>query len=522
MLKINKTSALLCVAGIALTSCLALTACNTADNRAPEEKIPTSYVAVDVNPSVEFVLDQHDSVLSMTGVNTDARVMLFNESGFIGEKMDAAYARMLQLADESGLIGDDFKNVGVSVYSTYSSAAQRVYADMDAAAAALNETEGVVVTNVRADDLALSCELDELKADPATAATFDDMTLEKFRLVKRVSQYDAMDVSTAAAMSDSALIASVRDVQADSDTKLGKLYDRAVAEAKFVLESATQSAKDALYPLYFADKTFDDGIWNWLTNSRHWAYANIYVAIHSLYINLEHYYNSLSAYLRDPVFTLDDFKTALENVSQSFKDAVTNIFGDKQQDENGEITEDVINANLSGIYRNLPAAEREEFKRQYIALKQTALDDPPVEEHVSKDGILQEIADAFNAIKNDITNSEFLNKVKDWINQTLDALGLTEMFDSIKTSLEEAFEGVDFASIFDVKRAISRVKEASDWAYGKMELTDDDVDNVSALESNISDELAAAKASFQSTVADAKKAAARWLEDAKNAFGIND
>ena len=518
MLKINKTSALLCVAGIALTSCLALTACNTADNRAPEEKIPTSYVAVDVNPSVEFVLDQHDSVLSMTGVNTDARVMLFNESGFIGEKMDAAYSRMLRLADESDLIDDGSNIVGISVYSVDPAVAQRVYADMDAAAQALNESDDIDVANVRADDLALSCELDELKADPSSAATFDDMTLEKFRLVKRVSQYEDIDVSAAAALDDGALIASVRDVQADSDTKLGKLYDRAVTEAKFVLESATQSAKDALYPLYFADKTFDDGIWNWLTNSRHWAYANIYVAIHSLYINLDHYYNSLSEYLRDPVFTLDDLKEALANVSQTFKDAVTNIFGQKQQDENGEITAEVINENLSGAYRNLPAAEREEFRQQYIALKKTALEDPPVEEHVSKDGILQEIADAFNAIKNDITNSEFLNKVKDW----MDALGLTEMFDSIQTSFKEAFEGVDFANIFDVKRAIGRVKEASDWAYGKMELTDNDLDAVSALEGNISQELADAKASFQETVADAKKAAARWLEDAKNAFGANN
>ena len=246
------------------------------------------------------------------------------------------------------------------------------------------------------------------------------------------------------------------------------------------------------------------------------------MAIHSLYINLDHYYNSLSEYLRDPVFTLDDLKEALANVSQTFKDAVTNIFGQKQQDENGEITAEVINENLSGAYRNLPAAEREEFRQQYIALKKTALEDPPVEEHVSKDGILQEIADAFNAIKNDITNSEFLNKVKDWIDQTLDALGLTEMFDSIQTSFKEAFEGVDFANIFDVKRAIGRVKEASDWAYGKMELTDNDLDAVSALEGNISQELADAKASFQETVADAKKAAARWLEDAKNAFGANN
>lgn len=533
MPRLNKTSAILCAAGAMISVCCLFTACNNADNKSvSEEKVPTTYVAVDINPSVEFVLDQNDSVMSVTGINTDAKVLLFNEGGIVGSKIDDALAHVIGLAKESDMLSDENGNIGLSVYSS-GGAAERVYDSLDDVVTQFGRENGIELTSEHTVDLALSYELDHTDAASGAGA----MSLERYRLVKRVSQYTDDDITATAAMTDRQLISKVRDVQADSDTKLGKLYDRAVTEAKFVLESATVSAKDSLYALYFADKTFEDWPLNYLTNSRRWAYANIYLTLHSLSLNLNHYYNSLNEYLHDPVFSFDDLRAAFERMKSYLSGETDKSLSDKLVDENGDITSDSVNAYLNGVYRNLPREQRNGFKAQYVAMRQEILDNPPVEQHVkyiTQDseqtventgigGIKKQLSEAFEAIKDDINNSRFLQKLSDWLSDALDTLGLSDMYTQLRERMSEItdnLDDIDFASLFDIKRAIERVDKVSDWAYDKMELGDEDLAKVAALESNITEQLKDAKASFESTLADAKKAATQWFADAKLALGI--
>ena len=57
-----------------------MSACNTGKANAQ------TYVAMDINPSVEFVLDENDKVIAVKAANSDAEILLYGEIGGQGRE----------------------------------------------------------------------------------------------------------------------------------------------------------------------------------------------------------------------------------------------------------------------------------------------------------------------------------------------------------------------------------------------------------------------------------------------------
>ena len=96
-----------------------LVACNSIYTSHPHTSEPqraTSFVRIDVNPSVELVLDQNDVVMSAYGANRDGKVLLFEESGIVGAELDVALGNIASCAVRYGYVKDD-ANVSVEVVS---------------------------------------------------------------------------------------------------------------------------------------------------------------------------------------------------------------------------------------------------------------------------------------------------------------------------------------------------------------------------------------------------------------------
>ena len=102
----------ICLALCLLTTVLSavvLIACNSVYTNAPgtpEPQKATSFVCVDVNPSVELVLDQNDVVMSACGANTDGKALLFEEDGIVGADLDVAIGNVAALSVKYGYISD--------------------------------------------------------------------------------------------------------------------------------------------------------------------------------------------------------------------------------------------------------------------------------------------------------------------------------------------------------------------------------------------------------------------------------
>lgn len=89
----------LSMAIITLLSLLGLVSCG---NLEPEEGTVTR-MTVDINPSVEFMLDDENKVVSVTALNDDGSILIVGES-FIGKTPEEAVELMVSIAAETGYL----------------------------------------------------------------------------------------------------------------------------------------------------------------------------------------------------------------------------------------------------------------------------------------------------------------------------------------------------------------------------------------------------------------------------------
>ncbi|MBR6745741.1 MAG: hypothetical protein IKM00_11095 [Clostridia bacterium] len=89
----------LALAILTLVSTLVLTSCNKAT---PEEGTVTR-VTVDINPSVEFMVDDQNKIVSVTALNDDGSILIIGET-FIGKTPEEAVELMVSIAAETGYL----------------------------------------------------------------------------------------------------------------------------------------------------------------------------------------------------------------------------------------------------------------------------------------------------------------------------------------------------------------------------------------------------------------------------------
>lgn len=84
---------------LTLTSMLAFTSCN----KSTPEKGTVTRMTVDINPSVEFMIDDQNKVVSVTALNDDGSILIIGEA-FIGKTPEEAVELMVSLAAETGYL----------------------------------------------------------------------------------------------------------------------------------------------------------------------------------------------------------------------------------------------------------------------------------------------------------------------------------------------------------------------------------------------------------------------------------
>ena len=98
-MKMKLLCALLCM--ILLASVLALTSCEKAPVT-PEEGTVTR-MTVDINPSVEFMVDDQNLIVSATALNDDGSILIAGEA-FVGKTPEQAAEMMVTLAAQTGYL----------------------------------------------------------------------------------------------------------------------------------------------------------------------------------------------------------------------------------------------------------------------------------------------------------------------------------------------------------------------------------------------------------------------------------
>ena len=220
---------------LAAGTCALLAGCGGEDSEA------AARMQVDINPSVEFILDEDNKVLSVTALNDDGALIIAGEA-FVGKTAEDAVELMVSISTEAGyLVKGDLSagQDGITISITGDEeAAQKLYDDVKAGIDAFLEESGINAAVERGEALKLDA-LRALvqKADPTlTDEEVASMTEEQLLNALKISRIETAQLLTE----------ELREAYAAA-----KEYDFRFAER--------QATKDIISGLGSAYQTFLDG-----------------------------------------------------------------------------------------------------------------------------------------------------------------------------------------------------------------------------------------------------------------------
>lgn len=153
------------------------------NNKTPQVK-PKALVSVDVNPSIELVVDEDNKVISVTGKNDDGIMILYGEV-VIGKTLDEALDLIISLENEAGFllsgeVGVNANNIQISVngdtQEIYNTIKTSVTNKINSICDELNITPSIEEANKYANEKLNQLVLD---IDPLLEEKISSMTMEE-------------------------------------------------------------------------------------------------------------------------------------------------------------------------------------------------------------------------------------------------------------------------------------------------------------------------------------------------------
>lgn len=170
---------------LAAGTCALLAGCGGGDGEA------AARMQVDINPSVEFILDADNKVLSVTALNDDGALIIAGEA-FVGKTAEDAVELMVSISTDAGyLVKGDLSagQDGITISITGDAeAAQKLYDDVKAGVDAFLEESGIDTVVERGEALkidalrALVQEADPTLTDEEVAAMTEEQLLNALKI----------------------------------------------------------------------------------------------------------------------------------------------------------------------------------------------------------------------------------------------------------------------------------------------------------------------------------------------------
>ena len=190
----------LIVAIMTICSTVAFVGCNKDD--ASTKEPDKALVTLDINPSIEMVVDSNDKVVSIAAKNEDAQIMLCGEEGIINASVETATTKIIDLAIEYGYITEENSGISMSVAGETTTLEDSIKTTITSAIGNVQSSLNISVST----DIPFSVERkwEEWKQNNPEYA---NVTASKFALALGACAYDAsLDLETAVAMDNGELI----------------------------------------------------------------------------------------------------------------------------------------------------------------------------------------------------------------------------------------------------------------------------------------------------------------------------
>lgn len=238
----KKTVAIIAVVAMLLGATACFVGCDNS-----KEAVATTYVSMDINPSIRFVLDQNEKVISYSCENEDACILLYGEA-VIGLDISQAAQKIMDLAVEMGYLTQDNCGVQVVVASDKSKVESKI---LDKIQIAVENTDNKLSFDInynKEGSFVLNYQLAKLKEKYPDNQDYQNLTAGKLRLVYSAMAVDySLKMDDAVKMSSSQLIAIVDDAYSQLEEYSTKAFEEAKRAAEQVYQAAVSATQEAVY-----------------------------------------------------------------------------------------------------------------------------------------------------------------------------------------------------------------------------------------------------------------------------------
>ncbi len=470
-----------------------------------------AYVSLDINPGIELIVDNNNKVVSVRGENEDGLVLLYEETGIVGEKIDVAVKKITDLAIEYGYLDENNKVVDTIVTSENEKLANRVLDKVNVSITATAENSGLTVTTSVDGAYSLIRKMDEFKAKFPNNTAIQNMSVSKFKLALSVSETGEISLETAVLLDDAELIKTLKNASAKIEAYATKVYLEEKAKAVAIFDKAVEIPSYAVYTQYYLEN---------LTSHLSTAY---YGGVYQMY--------ATSAKTFEMVCDMVELATEIYNYKLSETEIAEIIIAlgmepgeiDKLKDSNGDITIESIEAYADKLFKNTPASEALEQTKKALttALNKTeAVVKEKVQAEVNKykDQIEQAKATAesiFNSVS--LTLNMLPTNVKAFLNEV--KTELTEILNTMDRVIVDGNVNVE-----ELRKLTDRLDDKAQEYLTKIK-NDLTAEEFEALETKRNEKIAektAEKQAFEQAISKAENTAKTYLQNLKQSRKANN
>ncbi len=222
---------------LTLVLCIPAFACSPATAEA------SSFVSVDINPSIELTLDANDKVMSVRGADEDGQVLLYGETSLVGLDIDSAIQKITDLAVELGYLNEDNCVVNTSVSAKTKELADKIREKVNAKITASVGDFSVTIAQEQAYSLVRQFE--QFKLDYPEIA--QNVSIDKFKLALSASETGEVDLEVAIEMDDKALIEMISNTHKQLKEYATEEFLKAKQKAEADFNNNVSGVVDGIY-----------------------------------------------------------------------------------------------------------------------------------------------------------------------------------------------------------------------------------------------------------------------------------
>lgn len=234
------------IAGVMmLGACIPLAGCGKNEDK-------SGYVSLDINPSVELVVDENGLVAGVRGVNEDGLVLLYNESDFKGETVDNAVKKIVDISIEEGYLTEDNKVVNVTVSAKNDKNAKKLTNSVNASIKASADESGLSIKIDAEGSYSLRRKLDEFKKAHPDNKLVQSLSLAKFKLALTISETGEITLEHAVELEDDELIDLIKEYDSKIEAFATDAYELAKKQAQAAFDKAVTYKTYSAYTEFYA------------------------------------------------------------------------------------------------------------------------------------------------------------------------------------------------------------------------------------------------------------------------------